>query len=69
MRFLPQDGLPGTLICDSMAGALMRVKHVDCVIVGADRVCANGDTANKIGNPLVLFQAQYHFLVMQVHML
>ena len=37
-----QDGLPGTLIADSMASALMAVKGVDCVVVGADRVAANG---------------------------
>jgi 5-methylthioribose kinase len=39
----------GTLICDSAAAALMNTKGVDAVVVGADRVCANGDTANKIG--------------------
>lgn len=39
----------GTLICDSAAGALMKRKGVDACVVGADRVCANGDTANKIG--------------------
>jgi S-methyl-5-thioribose-1-phosphate isomerase len=39
----------GTLICDSAAGALMKLKGVDACVVGADRVCANGDTANKIG--------------------
>ena len=41
--------IPGTLICDSMAGYLMQLGKVDCVIVGADRVTENGDTANKIG--------------------
>lgn len=44
-----QDGLPGTLITDSMAAALMQQGMVDAVIVGADRVAANGDVANKIG--------------------
>ena len=39
----------GTLICDSAAAALMKRKGVDACVVGADRVCANGDTANKIG--------------------
>lgn len=39
----------GTLICDSAAAALMKTKGVDACVVGADRVCANGDTANKIG--------------------
>jgi eIF-2B alpha/beta/delta-like uncharacterized protein len=43
-----QDKLPGTLIADSMASYLMAVKGVDCVVVGADRVAANGDTANKV---------------------
>lgn len=43
-----QDQLPGTLIADSMASYLMAVKGVDCVVVGADRVAANGDTANKV---------------------
>ena len=45
-----QDKLPGTLIADSMASYLMAVKGVDCVVVGADRVAANGDTANKVCN-------------------
>lgn len=43
------DGLPGTLITDSMASALIVLKDVDVIVVGADRVTANGDTANKIG--------------------
>lgn len=47
------DNLPGTLVTDSMASALMAVKGVDVVIVGADRVTANGDTANKIGMVLI----------------
>jgi 5-methylthioribose kinase len=55
-----EDGLPGTLITDSMASALMRVKGVDCVVVGADRVAANGDTANKIGTYQLAIAAQYH---------
>lgn len=46
-----QDGLPGTLITDSMASYLMAVKGIDCVVVGADRVAANGDTANKVHIP------------------
>jgi S-methyl-5-thioribose-1-phosphate isomerase len=44
-----EDNIPGRLICDSMAGAFMTEHKVDAVVVGADRVCANGDTANKIG--------------------
>jgi methylthioribose-1-phosphate isomerase len=46
---LMQEGIPVTLITDSMAGYFMQRKKVDCVIVGADRIAANGDTANKIG--------------------
>lgn len=46
-----EENMPGDhqLICDSSAAALMRTKGVDACVVGADRVCANGDTANKIG--------------------
>jgi methylthioribose-1-phosphate isomerase len=46
---LKQEGIPVTLITDSMAGYFMRQKKIDCVIVGADRITANGDAANKIG--------------------
>ena len=46
---LARDGFEVTLITDGMAGALMRTRCVDAVIVGADRIAANGDTANKIG--------------------
>jgi methylthioribose-1-phosphate isomerase len=46
---LQKDSIPVTLICDSMAGHFMRLSKIDCVIVGADRIAANGDTANKIG--------------------
>jgi len=55
-----EDGLPGTLIADSMASYLMAVKGVDCVVVGADRVAANGDTANKIGTYQLAIAAKYH---------
>jgi S-methyl-5-thioribose-1-phosphate isomerase len=55
-----EEGLPGTLITDSMASALMRVHGVDVVIVGADRVAANGDTANKIGTYQLAIAAKYH---------
>ncbi|CAE7402318.1 Mri1, partial [Symbiodinium microadriaticum] len=54
-----QDQLPGTLIADSMASYLMAVKGVDCVVVGADRVAANGDTANKIGTLQLAIAANY----------
>lgn len=46
---LVQEGMNGTLICDNMVAYLMVKKGVDGIIVGADRVTANGDTANKIG--------------------
>ncbi len=46
---LQQEGIPVTLITDSMAGHFMQQGKVDCVIVGADRIAANGDVANKIG--------------------
>jgi methylthioribose-1-phosphate isomerase len=46
---LKQAGVPVTLITDSMAGYFMQRGEINCVIVGADRIAANGDTANKIG--------------------
>lgn len=46
---LHEAGVPVTVLCDSAAGWLMRQRTVDLVIVGADRIAANGDTANKIG--------------------
>jgi len=46
---LKKANIPVTLITDSMAGYFMSRKQIDCVIVGADRIAANGDTANKIG--------------------
>ncbi len=46
---LNQSGIDVTVICDNMAGAIMQRKGIDCVIVGADRIAANGDVANKIG--------------------
>lgn len=46
---LGQLGIPGTLMVDSAAGLLMRQGKVSCVVLGADRIAANGDTANKIG--------------------
>src|SRR5262249_581897 len=45
---LQQRGIDVTLICDNMAAQVMREKRIDVVIVGADRIAANGDTANKI---------------------
>ncbi len=46
---LKENGVPLTLICDNMAAVVLGQKKVDAVIVGADRIAANGDTANKIG--------------------
>lgn len=46
-------GLDVTLLCDNMSGALMRTGRINAVIVGCDRVAANGDTANKIGTSMV----------------
>jgi methylthioribose-1-phosphate isomerase len=46
---LQKAGIPVTLITDSMAGHFMKAGKIDCVITGADRIAANGDTANKIG--------------------
>jgi methylthioribose-1-phosphate isomerase len=57
---LHQDGIPVTLIPDSAAAFLMNRGEVDLVIVGADRVAANGDTANKIGTYPLAVMAQRH---------
>src|SRR5262249_34077186 len=46
---LQHDNIPVTLITDNMAGHFMKGRKIDCVVVGADRVAANGDVANKIG--------------------
>ena len=46
---LQKDKIPVTLITDSMAGHFMKTGKIDCVLVGADRIAANGDVANKIG--------------------
>ncbi len=46
---LQRDGIPVTLITDNMAGHFLRAGRIGCVIVGADRIAANGDVANKIG--------------------
>jgi methylthioribose-1-phosphate isomerase len=55
---LKKAGVPVTLITDSMAGHFMRLGKVDCVITGADRISANGDTANKIGTYTLAVLAQ-----------
>jgi methylthioribose-1-phosphate isomerase len=53
-----QDDIDTTLITDSMAGALMRAGEVDLVVVGSDRIAANGDIANKIGTYTVAVLAR-----------
>lgn len=55
-----EEGIPCTLICDSAAASLMKSKRIDAVIVGADRVCKNGDTANKIGTYHLAVAAKHH---------
>jgi methylthioribose-1-phosphate isomerase len=57
---LMKDGIPTTLIADNMAGAMMRQGKIDAVIVGADRIAANGDVANKIGTYTVAVLAKEH---------
>jgi len=57
---LQQAGIDCTLICDNMAAVVMRQGKVDLVIVGADRIAANGDAANKIGTYGVAVLANHH---------
>jgi methylthioribose-1-phosphate isomerase len=57
---LQQAGIDCTLICDNMAAVVMRQGKVNLVIVGADRIAANGDTANKIGTYGVAVLAKHH---------
>src|ERR1043166_7735168 len=57
---LVRDGIPTTVITDNMAGALMHQGKVNFVVVGADRIAANGDTANKIGTYGVAVLARGH---------
>ncbi|MBA7693683.1 Methylthioribose-1-phosphate isomerase [subsurface metagenome] len=57
---LKKAGIPFTLITDSMAGYFMGRGEVDCVLVGADRITANGDTANKIGTYTLAVLAMEH---------
>lgn len=57
---LQQRGVPVTLICDNMAGWVMKEKRVQAVITGADRIAANGDSANKIGTYSVAWLARSH---------
>lgn len=57
---LNQAGADVTLICDNMAASLMREGRISCVMVGADRIAANGDAANKIGTYGVAVLARHH---------
>src|SRR5208282_5507019 len=57
---LMADGIPTTVICDNMAASLMRQGKIQAVVVGADRIAANGDTANKIGTYNVAILAREH---------
>lgn len=57
---LVKDGIDTTVITDNMAGAMMRLGHVDLVVVGADRIASNGDVANKIGTYAVAVLAKEH---------
>ena len=57
---LSQAGIDVTVICDNMAGQLMQAGLVDLVITGADRIAANGDTANKIGTYGLAILARAH---------
>jgi len=57
---LQKAGIPSTLICDNMAGAVLAAGKIQRVIVGADRIARNGDVANKIGTYGVAVLARYH---------
>ena len=57
---LMKDNIPTTVLCDNMAAALMRQGRIQAVIVGADRIAANGDVANKIGTYGVSILAKEH---------
>lgn len=57
---LQKDSIPTTVISDNMAGAMMKQGKIDAVVVGADRIAANGDVANKIGTYSVAILAKAH---------
>jgi methylthioribose-1-phosphate isomerase len=59
---LHRDGIPVTLLTDGMAGWLMQRGEICCVVVGADRIAANGDVANKIGTYALAVLARHHRL-------
>jgi methylthioribose-1-phosphate isomerase len=57
---LEQAGVPATVIADSAAASFMGSGEIDCVVTGADRIAANGDTANKIGTYSIAVLARHH---------
>jgi len=57
---LMKDGIPTTVISDNMAGAMMKQGKIGAIVVGADRVAANGDVANKIGTYTIAILAKEH---------
>jgi methylthioribose-1-phosphate isomerase len=57
---LMKDGIPTTVISDNMAGAMMNQGKINAIVVGADRIAANGDVANKIGTYSVAVLAKEH---------
>ena len=63
---LKEDGIPATLIADAAGAHLMKTGAVRWLIVGADRICANGDTANKIGTYAHAIAARHHGLKVMV---
>lgn len=63
---LVNDGIPTTVITDSMAGLLLRDQKIDLVVVGADRIAANGDVANKVGTYTLAMLAHAHQIPLYV---
>jgi methylthioribose-1-phosphate isomerase len=57
---LMKDGIPTTVISDNMAGAMMKQGKIGAIVVGADRIAANGDVANKIGTYTIAILAKEH---------
>ncbi|XP_029662904.1 methylthioribose-1-phosphate isomerase [Formica exsecta] len=57
---LVHEKIPATLICDDMVAAVLKTKQITAVVVGADRIAANGDTGNKIGTYQIAILAKYH---------
>lgn len=57
---LTKEGIDTTLICDNMAASLMAAGKIDIIFTGADRIAANGDSANKIGTYMLAVLAKYH---------